>query len=103
MNDGLDGWMTARGISSKFRLNWQFDFMNIHLILYTVHNDLIDSLKLNSKIKVDDENEGEENETIDIIKWHRSKIAISAKFHLSDQTVRRICKGFFNRGVAFFC
>lgn len=61
MNDGLNGWMTAHGISSKFRLNWQFDFMNIHLILYKVHNDLIDSLKLNSKIKVDDEDEGEEN------------------------------------------
>lgn len=76
--------MAAHGISGKLRRNWQFDFMNTHLILCKVHNELIESLKLNSKIKDDDGDveEGEQNETIHIIKWHRSRIVISAELHI---------------------
>lgn len=85
MSDGLgrmDGWC----VYSKFRLWVGNLILWIHLIHCTkyTHNDLIESLKSDSKIDVDDADaeadEGDGSGTIDIIQLHRSQIAISAEF-----------------------
>lgn len=78
MSDGLgrmDGWC----VYSKFRLWVGNLILWIHLIHCTkyTHNDLIESLKSDSKIDVDDADaeadEGDGSGTIDIIQLHRSQ------------------------------